>query len=321
MSLHASLPGAEGGRPFLTPPDPTGIRLRVLSLGAGVQSTTLALMAAHGEIGPMPDCAIFADTGWEPQAVYEHLRWLMSPNVLPFPVHIVSAGNIRDDLVAGVTGERWASIPALTRTVTPAGTRLPVYDEDENGDLAVVGTRILATERVGVGMIRRQCTGDYKIVPIRRKVRELLGIAGKRSPKTPVAEQWIGISLDEAVRMKPCFEDWQVNRWPLLERGMSRQDCLRWLDRNDYPLPPKSSCIGCPFHSDAAWRRMRDTDPDAWSDAVDLDRTIRTGFRGLRGEVYLHRSAVPLDEADLTTDTDRGQLDLWFNECEGLCGV
>jgi len=71
-------------------PDPAqsvDIRLRVLSLGAGVQSTTLALMAAHGEVGPMPDCAIFADTGWEPQAVYDHLAWLRSPNVLPFPVH------------------------------------------------------------------------------------------------------------------------------------------------------------------------------------------------------------------------------------------
>ena len=76
-------------------PDPAqaaDIRLRVLSLGAGVQSTTLALMAAHGEIGPMPDCAIFADTGWEPKAVYEHLAWLGSLNVLPFPIHIVSAG-------------------------------------------------------------------------------------------------------------------------------------------------------------------------------------------------------------------------------------
>jgi hypothetical protein len=39
-----------------------GIRLRMLNLGAGVQSTALALMAAHGEIGPMPDCTIFADT-------------------------------------------------------------------------------------------------------------------------------------------------------------------------------------------------------------------------------------------------------------------
>ncbi|AZI35875.1 hypothetical protein NT2_15_00150 [Caenibius tardaugens NBRC 16725] len=305
-------------------PDPglaADIQLRVLSLGAGVQSTTLALMAAHGEIGPMPDCAIFADTGWEPKAVYEHLAWLRSPNVLPFPVHIVSSGDLRADLIAASRGERWASIPAFTRTVTPAGSELPVYDEDENGDLVPVGSRVLRTERIGVGMIRRQCTSSYKIVPIRRKVRELLGIAGRRSPGSPVAEQWIGISLDEALRMKPSFEDWQFNRWPLIERGMTRQDCLRWLVRHDYPIPPKSACIGCPFHSDTAWRTLRDHDPEAWDNAVSLDAMIRTGLRGIRGEVYLHRSAVPLDEADLTTAADHGQLDLWQNECEGMCGI
>lgn len=297
------------------------IRLRVLSLGAGVQSTTLALMAAHGEIGPMPDCAIFADTGWEPEAVYEHLAWLRSPNVLPFPVHIVSAGDLRADLIAGARGERWASIPAFTRTVAPAGTELPVYDEDENGELVIVGSRVLAGERISIGMIRRQCTKDYKIIPIRRKVRELLGIAGRRSPKTPVAEQWIGISLDEALRMKPSFESWQVNRWPLIERGMTRHDCLRWLERHHYPVPPKSACIGCPFHSDDRWRHMRNHDPEAWADAVLVDAAIRTGFRGIRGEVYLHRSAVPLDQADLSTVADHGQLDLWPNECEGMCGI
>ncbi|EEF27414.1 conserved hypothetical protein, partial [Ricinus communis] len=147
-------------------------------------------MAAQGEIGPMPDCAIFADTGWEPKAVYDHLAWLRSPNVLPFPVHIVSAGDLRADLLAGARGERWASIPAFTRTVTPVGAELAVYNEDENGDLTIVGSRVVATERVGIGMIRRQCTGDYKIVPIRRKVRGLLGIAGRRSPKAPAG--WRG---------------------------------------------------------------------------------------------------------------------------------
>lgn len=276
--------------------EPSPIRLRVLSLGAGVQSTTLALLAAHGEIGPMPDCAIFADTGWEPGAVYEHLAWLMSPNVLPFPVHIVSAGNIRDSLIAAGCGRRWASIPAFTRTTTRRG-------------------------QVSIGMIRRQCTGDYKIDPIRRKVRELAGLTRKRSPAAPVVEQWIGISMDEIVRMKPSFETWRVNRWPLVERRMARSDCLRWLDRHGYPRPPKSACIGCPFHSDAVWRAMRDHDPAAWADAVEIDRAIRSGLRGIRGEVYLHRSAVPLDEADLSTEADRGQLDLWPNECEGMCGL
>ena len=281
--------GAEGD-------PPTAIRLRALSLGAGVQSTTLALMAAHGAVGPMPDCAIFADTGWEPKAVYEHLDWLMAPNVLPFPVFIVGPGNMRDNLLAAGRGERWASIPAFARSV------------DRRGN-------------VSVGMIRRQCTGDYKIEPIRRKVRELVQLTRKRSPTFAVVEQWIGISFDEVIRMKPSREAWQRNRWPLIEERMTRRDCLAWLRERDYPDPPKSACIGCPFHDNSRWRAMRDHDEEAWRDAIDVDRAIRTGIRGIRGEVYLHRSGVPLEEADLSTLADHGQLDLWPNECEGMCGV
>lgn len=300
---------------------PSPIRLRALSLGAGVQSTTMALLAAHGEIGPMPDCAIFADTGWEPRAVYDHLAWLMSGNLLPFPVHIVSAGNLRIALMAASTGERWASIPAFTKTVTPAGTELPVFDEDDEGELIEVGRRRTATETVSIGMIRRQCTTEFKIVPIRRKVRQLAGLTRRRSPTVPVVEQWIGISTDEAMRAKPSFEPWQIKRFPLIEMRMSRCDCLAWLRRHGYPDPPKSACIGCPFHDNARWRTMRDHDEEAWADAVAADRALRSGLRGIRGEVFLHRSCVPLDQADLSTAADHGQLDLFVNECEGMCGV
>lgn len=52
------------------------VKLRTLSLGAGVQSTTLALMAIKGEIGPLPDAAIFADTGDETPSTMRHLQWL-----------------------------------------------------------------------------------------------------------------------------------------------------------------------------------------------------------------------------------------------------
>ena len=275
---------------------PSAIQLRALSLGAGVQSTTLALMAAHGAVGPMPDCALFADTGWELKAVYEHLDWLMSPNVLPFPDFIVGSGNMRENLLAAGRGERWASIPAFARSV------------DRRGN-------------VSIGMIRRQCTGDYKIEPIRRKVRELVELTRKRSPTFAVVEQWTGISFDEVIRMKPSREAWQRNRWPLIEERMTRRDCLAWLRERGYPDPPKLACIGCPFHDNSRWRAMRDHDEEAWRYAIDVDRAIRTGIRGIRGEVYLHRSGVPLDEADLSTLADHGQLDLWPNECEGMCGV
>ncbi|TIR29386.1 MAG: hypothetical protein E5X64_16985, partial [Mesorhizobium sp.] len=226
--------------------------------------------------------------------VYEHLRWLMSPNVLPFPVHIVSARNLRESLIAAGNGKRWASIPAFTRTV------------DRRGNISI-------------GMIRRQCTTTSKIEPIRRKVRELAGLTRKRSPTYPVVHQWLGISMDEVVRMKPSRAAWQLNRFPLIESRMTRKDCLDWLKSHGYPKPPKSACIGCPFHSDAMWRSMRNNDRVAWDDAVEVDRAIRTGLRGIRGEVFLHRSGVPLDEADLSTAADHGQLDLWPNECEGMC--
>lgn len=261
--------------------------LRVISLGAGVQSTTLALMAAHGEIGPVPDCAIFADTGWEPAAVYEHLRWMQSGNVLPFPVHVVTAGNIRSDALAKVnsTGQRFAAIPWFT--------------------LGRHGKR---------GMGRRQCTKEYKLRPIQREVVRLLG--GKR--QAGGAEVWVGISMDEVVRMKPSRVRYIVNRWPLIERRMSRRDCLAWLSAKGYAPPPRSSCVGCPFHSDLEWRALR-ARPDEWADAVAIDEAIRHQ-PGRRVQQFMHSSCVPLADVDLSTPEERGQLNLFTNECEGLCG-
>ncbi len=174
----------------------------------------------------------------------------MSPNVLPFPVFIVGSGNMRDNLLAAGRDERWASIPAFARLV------------DRRGNASI-------------GMIRRQRAGDYKIEPIRRKVRELVELTRKRSPTFAVVEQWIGISFDEVVRMKPSREAWQRNRWPLMEERMTRRDCLAWLRDCGYPNPPKSACIGCPFHDNGRWRAMRDHDQEAG--AMRLMSTVRSG--------------------------------------------
>lgn len=252
-------------------------RLRVISLGAGVQSTTLALMAAHGELSPMPDCAIFADTGWEPAAVYDHLRWISSPNVLPFPVHTVSAGNIREHMITGATGAllgrkaRFASAPWFIRN--PDGSE---------------------------GMGRRQCTSEFKVEPLIKKQRELLGFAPRKRIPKGSAEVWIGISLDEAIRMKPARAAWQTNRWPLIERRMHRSDCLRWLERQGYPTPPKSACIGCPFTDNSRWRDLRNNSPTEWQDAVEVDRAIRHGFKNEGRAIHAPRhgaarSSRPLD--------------------------
>lgn len=261
--------------------------LRVLSLGAGLQSSTLALMAAHGEIGPMPDCAIFADTQDEPSAVYDHLAWLMSPNVLPFPVHIATAGKLSERLFAG---DDEARIPFFVK----AG-----------------------------GMAKRQCTRNYKLKPIRRKIREILGVGPRGYVAPGCVEQWVGISTNEAFRVKPSGFRFITRRDPLIEVGMSRRDCESWLRRNDYPIAPKSSCKYCPYQSDAQRRDQKINAPADFADVVAIDRALRTPENIIRfhGELYVHPSCIPLEDVDLSTWAERGQPDLFNNECEGMCGV
>jgi hypothetical protein len=272
------------------------IKLRVLSLGAGVQSTTLALMAAHGEI-TMPDCAVFADTQSEPQAVYEHLRWLMSPGVLPFPVHVVTAGSLRNQIVAGMLRHD------STQKSPRIDGRPPFFQRD--------------------GMIRRQCTHDFKVTPLNRKIRELAGLRpGARGPRTPIVDQWFGISRDEAQRMRTSDFRWVQFSYPLIDKGMTRRDCLNWLDAKGYARPKKSACFFCPYRSDAEWDNLRQTDWVAWDEAVEIDKLIRVGdsHRAKGQRWFLHRSLKPLDEVKLT-HAERGQPDLFGNECQGMCGV
>lgn len=251
--------------------------IRTLSLGAGVQSTALVLLAAEGRI-PTFDCAIFADTGWEPRAVYAHLDRLEREVLRPagIPLHRVSTGNIRAD-----------ALDPNSRFAT-----MPLFVKNKDG---------------GLGMARRQCTHEYKLKPIKRKIRELLGYVHPTPvPRGVHAVQAIGISTDEIGRARDSGIGYLKSVFPLLDLDMSRSDCERYLRSRGWGSVEKSACIGCPFHGNAQWRRIRDETPDEWADAVEFDRQIRRGSArataqgsDLRGSMYLHRSRVPLDEAPI----------------------
>lgn len=255
--------------------------MKLLSLGAGVQSTTLALMSVEGVL-PKVDGAIFADTGWEPRRVYDHLARLeVVLSDAGIPLHRVSRGNLRLDSLD--PAHRYASVPYFVRN--PDGSE---------------------------GMGRRQCTSEYKLAPIGRKVRELLGASApdfRRVPKGQVAEQWIGFSTDEIHRVSDHERVSYVRkRYPLLDLHMDRKSCERWLRAHGWSTVAKSACIGCPYHGNAQWRDLRDNHPDEWADAVAFDEAIRKGgARGLplNGEAFLHRSRVPLSIAPIDRTTRR----------------
>lgn len=261
-------------------------------------------MSAAGEL-PMMDAGIFADTQNEPPAVMRYLEMLEAR--LPFPVYRVTAGNLAEDFLAALRGER-------KRCSQP-----PLYVRRSDEAAIAAGRSI---DKRG-GMLWRQCTKEYKIIPIQQKVRALMKESGAKQ-----VQQFIGISLDEAHRMKYSGVKYIKNVYPLIDLRMSRWDCLRWIENAGLPQPPKSACWHCPYRSNHQWRAMKQNDPESFALAVQFDNAVRAAKAtkingaGITGEVFVWRGMKPLQDADLSNDIDNGQGELAFgNECEGMCGL
>ena len=260
--------------------------IHILSLGAGVQSSTLALMAAAGEVTPMPKAAIFADTQAEPASVYKWLDWLEKQ--LPFPV-----------------------LRAHRENVDPAGQVI-----------AWGHSQIPAWKDGALG--KRQCTKHWKIVPTQRACREFTGTKGKHLPDGFIT-LWMGISSDEIIRMKPSRESWIKHRWPLIEKEMSRAACLKWwhsryLAGAPFAEPPKSACEFCTYKRDEQWvTTLADESSHPLLRAVEallLPRGESLHQEG--GSIFEIDLSISAQER---RDERSGQGDLFGNECEGMCGV
>lgn len=279
----------------------------VLNLGAGVQSTTIYLLNLEGKITPKFDVAIFADTQEEPAAVYEHLKWLQSLNGPPILVR--TKGKLGDNLLRAEnsTGQRFVSIPAYT--ATEGATR-------------------------STGIIRRQCTLEYKIRVIEKTIREeIVGLARyKHWPKNVLVHNYFGISTDERRRSVGIIKSYNEAKqrkyqphFPLLELDWTRGQCLIYLKEHVPHEVPRSACVFCPYKSNLEWLRSKQN-PEEWERIVEVDKALRTpGLvvnRNLNQKLYLHNSVKPIDKIDFEELIKNDKSGPKFaQECQGMCGV
>jgi hypothetical protein len=233
--------------------------LKILSLGWGVQSWTLAAMAALGEI-PMPDYAVHADTTHEMQGTYSHAeKW--TPWLEEHGVKVITVQNPKPEVIR----EDWAG-----------GILMPAYaKQHETGEL---------------GIARRQCTNHWKIQPIRQFIRTLID-----KPRPASVEMQMGISLDEWHRMKDADVKYIKNVFPLVDQRISRKDCITWLEQHGLDVPTKSGCVFCPYNTIARWKQIKSQGGIDWMEAVDADSKIRHARPGY--DYFVHSKAIPLEEA------------------------
>lgn len=273
--------------------------IHVLNLGAGTQSTMVALMpAVVPDRVPQFTAAIFADTGEESAPTYSHLRWIQA-NVA-FPVLVRSRGRLGDDLM-------------LLGVETSDSARIPAF--------------LAANEGVQQGMMRRSCTFHYKIQVINQTIRrELLGLERyKHVGKDVRVHTYTGLSYEEGSRIAKVNAralPWQTFHHPLHELHITRPMAKEWLrDRVPHAVP-RSACVFCPYRRDDEWIELKRTDPVGFARAVEVDSALRSGARcvgGMRKAAYLHPSCRPLDQVEFIEDDQ--PVFSFAQECHGMCGL
>lgn len=274
--------------------------MNIISLGLGVQSTALYFMSSLGEL-PRCDYAVFVDTGKEKKGTIQYLsflqKWATKNNGIP--IIVVRKKNLYKDLLnkRNSTGQRFSSIPAFT--------------SNDDGS---------------TGMLRRQCTNEYKIEQVDKTIREILKIPRLVGVRINV---WKGISLEEIERLSIPQTNWKIHVYPFCGYTISKQvtesndykkrtrnDIINWYISNSLPVPPKSSCVFCPYQSDAAWYNMKINEPTDFAAAVRVDKAIRNSSKkGIKNQIFLHNSCVPLELIEFSPDAP----DLWSGECSGNC--
>lgn len=252
----------------------------VWSCGGGTQSAAIAALIVLGDL-PRPDLAVIADTGREASETWRYYEAVLKPQLsavgvtlLRLPHSFDGSGWNTVDLYGGADG-RTALIPAYT-------THVP-------GALKQTG---------------KFCSNEWKTRPIER-YRRSLGLTG--------GKVWIGFSIDEIHRMRSfnAAQPWNPE-YPLVDRKMTRGDCISIVQRLGWPTPPRSSCWMCPYRTRAEWIHLKSADPQDFEKAVQFDHELRQ----VDPSLFLHRSGQALDEVDFLV----AQTDLFNSSCDsGNC--
>lgn len=246
-------------------------RTQLWASGGGVQSAAIAALIVLGKF--RPDLAVIVDTEREQSTTWQYMDSVISPALATVGV-------------------------VLNRVEKSDFATVDLYGGQEGETLLMP----VFTDQSGeTGKLPGYCSNEWK----RRVVQRWATSQGVEQ-----SDMWLGISVDEMHRARQIKGKW-ASRFPLIEAGMNRGECVALVKRMGWPEPPRSSCYMCPNHTQHEWRDIRDNKPIDWQAAIWFDRDMRERDPN----AFLHHDCVPLDQADL--DEKNGVL---FEHCDtGLC--
>lgn len=258
--------------------------MKILSCGAGMQSTALALMSCENKVKgmihtlvPIYDAIIFCDLGKEPPWVYDQVKFIMNAcDEVKIPFYILGT-HLFDDYVDNFGKSRVVSIPFWTI--------------DENGKK---------------GKMMRNCTLDYKINVMQKFVRLNL-LEYKKGQRTKLEdmkahEMHLGFSIEEKHRCKENPHKMFVNKFPLCDMNLERKDNFAYI-KDIWGLETKASaCNICPFHRNYFFKHLKENHLKDYKDVLILDQILeeKQPDTKIRSKLYISKSRKRIK--DLTNE-------------------
>lgn len=238
--------------------------LRCFSYGGGVQSTAALVLAAQGKIDfPI---FLFSNVGDDSEhpATLRYVEDVAKPYAAANGIELIELRHLRRD------GEEETLLRSLEKTKSNG---IPMHHE--------------YTGKPGM----RSCTYRFKI--------QRIAVWQRRHGATTddPAITGLGISVDEFQRARTDTGiATQKAEYPLIDLRLTRQDCVRIIEKAGLPVPPKSSCWFCPYHSNSYWRSLQRNNPDLFDKSVALEKMLsdRNAAAG-RPKLFIHRNLIPLD--------------------------
>jgi len=240
---------------------------RVFNFGGGVQSTAALVLAVRGEIPHRT--FVFSNVGDDSE----------SPHTLKY-VREVSGPYAKKNGIELVTLQK--------RT--------------KDGKPQTLIQRIFKTDRAMVIPVRlsrsgmpasRSCTAEFKVRVVQRWLKQ--HGATRDDPGTSA----LGISIDEIQRMRMdsgCA--YTKLEYPLINLRIDRDECKRIIAGAGLPVPPKSSCWFCPFHSVREWARIQREEPGVFWRCVEMEKRMNDKLQAAGSDpVYFSDRLKPLDKA------------------------
>ena len=247
--------------------------IQAWACGGGVQSTAIAALIVLGKL-PKPDFAWIVDVGWEKQSTFDYTYDVLIPRLAD----------------VGVTLNIVKTVDYVDNSLIDGEfCRLPLYEKNIDGITRKYKTRCsgLWKQRVAHKWLKEQCV--------------------KR------CDTWIGISVDEARRMKENQVKWNKIKYPLIELGLRREDCIDLVARIGWRKPEHTACYLCPNQSDYQWQSLKQDYPGDFQRAVEAEERLQA----VNPAWYLHASCRPLK--DIQFNAVYGGL-FTGKECYGDCG-